>query len=152
MKTLLMTVFMGMTVRNILQGDVYRKLQDRFRLIIVTPYANNSEFLYRFSRPNVVFADPFVPKRNIFLENILYRLQYYAMWHRKHPATAEKYILRDRVQSRLTSSIYSMGGRIVNAVRGQKEHDWMRDFCLSFDLSGCLYCSRWCFVCWWYDT
>ncbi|MBI4062709.1 MAG: CDP-glycerol glycerophosphotransferase family protein [Elusimicrobia bacterium] len=55
MKTIAITIPLGMSARNILRSDAFRILPKHARLVILTPFAGDAKFHAEFDRPNVNF-------------------------------------------------------------------------------------------------
>jgi len=53
--TIFLTVIRSMVARNLLQNDFFRILRERFRIVILTPAANDVVFCRAFAHPNVSF-------------------------------------------------------------------------------------------------
>lgn len=55
MQTVFITVSRGIIARNLLQNEFYRRVRERYRVVILTPAAHDRRFLETFSHPNVTF-------------------------------------------------------------------------------------------------
>jgi len=56
MKTIAITISRGSLAKNYLQNDFFRILRERFRVIVLTPAAQDDRFVREFSHPNVEFV------------------------------------------------------------------------------------------------
>ena len=97
MKTLLLSVPLGMSVRNVLRSDIYTLLRERCRLIIMSPHATDAGFREEFAHHNVEFV--LLPHLRAFkghgrLLSLFIRANYWGFWLEKHPETADKYAQR----------------------------------------------------------
>lgn len=122
-----LTVWMGMTVRNILLSPVIKNLLNNFEIDIHTTFRN--EFLKRkdLDQNKIDFRDIHISNTKRRLSRVLYQWNYHALWQQHHPSTMEKYILQEKSTRSIKYLFNYLGGYFVQKVRNKKETDWLRD-------------------------
>jgi len=78
-KTIFLTIIRGMMARNLLHNDFYKILREKFRIVILTPAANDERFCKEFSHPNVEFIY-FEEKRHGRADTIFLGLNKYLIY------------------------------------------------------------------------
>lgn len=87
MKTLLLSIPLGMSVRNILRSEIFTILRQRCRVIILSPYSENRHFREEFAAPNVEFG-PY-PRLRAPLLSAFLRVNYWGFWLERRPPTMD---------------------------------------------------------------
>jgi len=135
MNKVAITAWMGMTVRNILFSPVIKNLINNFKVDIYTTFQDQIIKYKGLSENEINYPDIHFPKRNTVISNILYQWNYHALWQKHQPATAEKYISREKSSKPLMYLFNHYGGQFVNMVRKNKERDWLRDIAYEIPLN-----------------
>lgn len=78
--TIVLTIVRGNLARNFLQNDFYTILRDRFRLIILTPAADDDRFKKEFGHPTVTFL-PLHEGRHTRIDALFFGLHKYLIYN-----------------------------------------------------------------------
>ena len=118
MPNVVVTAWMGQTIRNLISGPVLVQLQEFFDVTIISPFGdqliknnvgNGNEISYRkFEVPRWR-----MPGLQGWLAALLYRWNYYSLWQVHQPASNEKWIQKWYELNRLKFMLDYLGGKIV---------------------------------------
>jgi len=131
-----MTVWMGMTVRNILYGATLERLCEKHEVTIVSNYeASLKETLkeHQLSYERLKVPRWQFPSIQSVLIQWLYDWNYFALWQMKKPSTAEIIIQWERERRRFRYFFNFLGGLLVQALRKRTpDTDILRDIVYFF--------------------
>jgi hypothetical protein len=135
MLNVVVTAWIGQTVRNLVSGPVLVELRQFFHVTIVSPFGDEVIKKNLGEGGDVshkVFAVPLwrMPSLQGRLAILLYRWNYHSLWQLHHPASPEKWIRKWYRLNRLRFFLDHLGGKIVTYLRSRKnpDQDWLRDF------------------------
>mgnify|MGYP004357407409 CR=1 FL=1 len=125
------TVWMGMTVRNVLYGQTIESLNKRFCITILSNYGNLlSKVLKQYEIKYETLRIPRwqFPSIQAALINRLYEWNYLALWFKKKPSTAEIIVQWEKENRPIRYLINSFGALIVRLLRSRhREFDILRN-------------------------
>jgi hypothetical protein len=145
MEKLVLTAWIGQTVRNLLFGSAISELRKTFDVIVVSPYSkelqaidfkNNHGGEICFERLKVPRWR--LPQAQGWLITILYRWGIYSLWQVHQPISPKKWITKWRKDNLARHYLDCLGGAFITYLRSNvgDDHDWIRDIVYLSPLRG----------------
>ena len=131
-KSLVITAWMGMTVRNLLFGPTLAALRSNFDITIVSHYGDQlRDILGKDGDPihHSKIANPRwnLPSVRSAFAGFLDELEYHALWASHRPASAERIMMEKAEKTTFRFNAHQIGGQFVNFVRKGSDRDFLRD-------------------------
>ena len=136
MEKLVLTAWIGQTVRNLLFGSVISELRKTFDVIVVSPYSKELQaIVYDNNHGGKVSYERLkvprwrLPKFQGWLITILYRWGIYALWQVHQSASPKKWIIKWRKDNLIRHYLDCLGGAFITYLRSNvgDDQDWVRD-------------------------
>ena len=121
MSNLGLSLWTGMSGRNLFNGGTIDQLSQKFKIDIVSPFIRSKPSLSRFSKLSM-------SNRQKKMISMLYQVQYYAHWYLHKPSTLNKYMRRDRERNPFRFYVLSFLGKLYGNYRQSKDEDFVRNY------------------------
>jgi hypothetical protein len=138
MKKILISLSMGMSVRNLLHVGFLEELAKSYEIILATSFYKDPVLLAALKEKNLkVRLEPlYVPRIRARLSRYYYQLAYIAHWNIKKPIQLKKNTEKMKAAAPLKFFFQDLLARFYfTVIRRNKSFDWVRDLCFRIDLN-----------------
>ena len=73
MKTIFIVIYGNFTIRYFLLSGLYKKLSNKFKIVILSEYSNDEKFVKKYKYDNVSFEYLYLTKYKKFYKSIIYK-------------------------------------------------------------------------------
>ena len=125
MKRIALTVWMGMTVRNILYGPVIERLGEEYEVTIISNYGSLLQKVLNVSRLNLKFQKLQISRWQLpviqgWLTGWVYEWNYFAFWLEKKPRSISITVQWEKENRPIRYFFNTIGANVVRKLRHSK--------------------------------